>query len=177
MLPPIWALVLRVAFVCWWSNWITSSSPSYTSSAPAGLLCRSSFSVSNPILLKSINIFADLIAYFCFLAMTNILKDCAMLQTIRRSSSLISSDCVLAEIMVIKNSRLHPKTIAKSNLFQLLFLMYFLKPAIRILNPKSTLMVMLSRSSTAMKVGELAILKPSMIVVTTKRIPVIRRPM
>jgi hypothetical protein len=38
-------------------------------------------------------------------------------------------------------------------------------------------MVMLRRSSTAMKVGELAILKPSMIVVTTKRIPVIRRPM
>ena len=139
-------------------------------------LWRSSFSVSIPILLKSINIFADLIAYFYFLAMTNILKDCAMLQTIRRSSSLISSDCVLEEIIVIKNKILHPKTIAKSSLFQLLFLMYFLKPAIRILNPKSTLMVILRRSSTAMKVGEFAILKPSMIVVTTKSTPVTSSP-
>ena len=129
------------------------------------------------MLLKSISIFADLIACFCFLAMTSILKDCAILQTIRRSSSLISSDCVLDEIIVIKNKRLQPKTMAKSSLFQWLFFMYFLKPAIRILNPKSTLIVMLSRSSTAIKVGLLAILNPSIMVVTTKRRPVISKPM
>jgi len=35
---------------------------------------------------------------------------------------------------------------------------------------------MLRRSSTAMNVGELAILKPSMIVVTTKRTPVTKSP-
>jgi hypothetical protein len=94
----------------------------------------------------------------------------------RRSSWLISFVKLECDTIVIINKRLHTNTIKKSSLFQWLFFKYFLNPAILILKAKSRVIVIFNNNSTAIKVGDSAITKPSMIVVITKRQPVTRRP-
>lgn len=166
-------LVFKLWEVWWWSSKaLTSSSCPWPIVSPG--ICLSKFSVSRPIFVKSIRVFAELIAYLCFFANTIILKDCAIDQKIRRSSSLISSDQLPLKNIVIKNKMLQAKTIRKSSLFQWLFLRYYLKPAIFTLNAKSTEIVIFNKSSTAINVGESATLNPSTIVVTTSKVPVTR---
>lgn len=158
--------------VTWWWSSKTFTSSSWPCPTVIPGICLSKLSVSRPIFVKSMRVLAELIAYRCFLAKTIILKDCAIDQKTRSSSSLISSDKLLYEIMVIRNRMLHPKTIRKSSLFQWLCVKYFLNPAMRTRKAKSTLMVMFRSSSTAIKVGESATLKPSTTVVTTSKLPV-----
>ena len=78
--------------------------------------------------------------------------------------------------MEMMKSKLHPMTIAKSSLFQQLLLRYLWNPTMRTLNRRSRLIRMFKKSSTVMKVGDSAILKPSIIVVRMSKQPISNRP-
>ena len=129
-----------------------------------------------PIFEKSMSVLADLMACLLFLAMTIILRDWPTAQKVSSNSSLISPAAALKMIENI-NRKSQPTTIKKSSLFQRLFFRYGLKPAILTRAAKSMEIVTFSRSSTAIKNGESAILKPSTIVVTMRMPHDSRRPM
>ena len=156
-----------------WSSKVMTSSSSITGI----FLPFWSRSVSRPILVKSIKFLADLMACCYFLAMISILHDWAIDHPTRRSSSPISSTPEW-NTRARMNSMLHMTTIKRSSLFQHLFWsMYFLNPIILTRHAKSIVIVMLSKSSTQMKRGDSAILKPLTIVKTIKRQPIARSPM